>query len=43
MQQADGEGIEIARSYDYPIWALVSPSCFQFIFIDCDFVMEEIV
>ena len=39
----NGEGIELARTYDFPIWALVSPSSFQFVLVDCDFVMEEMV
>ena len=39
----DGKGIEIARNYDYLIWNLVSISSFQYVLIDCDFVMEEMV
>ena len=38
----NGKGVEIAISYDYPVWNEVSISSFQFILIDCDFVMEEI-
>ena len=39
----DGKGIQIARKYDHSVWNEISPSCFQFILVDCDFVIEEIV
>ena len=40
---ADGKAIQIARRYNYLVWNEISPSSFQFVLVDCDFVIEEIV
>ena len=39
----DGEAIQIARDHGYSVWNQISPSSFQFILVDCNFVLEEIV
>ena len=39
----DGKAIQIAKRHDHSVWSEISPSSFQFILVDCDFVIEEMV